>query len=130
MIYPAEADIIPFVRSLVQSLQTYAQANHVSLRFRSSCKTLFVQYQPFSLGQLLMQLLCHIVNLVPHQSEVVVRLFHYPQKKELLLEIENTGINLLYVNGSILQSATGFTVIPLEKVTMCCLSYTTEQSGV
>lgn len=127
MIYPAEADLVPFVRYLVLSLQPYAQANEVHLSFTSTCHSLQVQYQPSSLGQSLTQLLCAVINLIPHQSEITVQLIYNPENGELLLVVENTGINLLYVNGSVIQSATTFTVQPLEKGTRFCMQLPVQQ---
>ncbi len=129
MIYPAEADIIPFIRNQVSSLQPYAKANQVLLTFSTECQHLVLPYQPFSLGQTLTQALCHIINLIPHETEIQVRLRHLAEKQELSVEIENSGINLLYVNGSIQQTAAVFNVQPLEKGTLFCLRIPLHNTG-
>ena len=38
MIYPSEADIVPFLKSLAQGLQPYAKANEVNISFSTGMK--------------------------------------------------------------------------------------------
>ena len=128
MIYPAEANLVPFLRHLVISLQPYAQANEVHLLFSANCDSMHVRYQPFLLGSDLLQLLCAMINLIPHQSEIKLSLQCDPVDGEVFLQITNTGINLLYVNGSILQPAVGFTVQALEKGTQFSLRLSSQKA--
>ena len=44
MIYPAEADIISFLKNLVQALRPYAAANEVNLYFSSKIKEQKIKY--------------------------------------------------------------------------------------
>jgi AraC-like DNA-binding protein len=98
MIYPAETDLVPLVDGLVQGLRPYAEANNVNLRFQHSTDVLVTEHHPYNLIQSLSQLLCQIISLVPHHSQVLVRLQACQQTQLLYLEIENTGINLIPVN--------------------------------
>lgn len=97
MIYPAEADIVKLVRSLVQGLQGYAIANEVTICFQSDMEQLAVEHHPYNLVQSLTQLICRMINLVPPQSMIYVRLKTSQKKNQLFLEVENTGIDLLVV---------------------------------
>ena len=118
MIYPAEADIVPFLKSLAQSLQPYAKANDVNITFSTSIKKQRVQYQPFLLSQSLIHLICNIINLLPPKSEVKLCLLYSPDNQYLLLEVENTGINLIRVNEVLVQSNYSFTGYPLTEGTI------------
>ena len=113
MIYPAEADIIPFLKSVVQGLQPYARANEVKLSFSSGIKKQVVQYQPFLLSQSIVQLICNIINLVPPKCNICMRLLYHSNDEQLCIEIENTGINLIRVNEICMRSLYSFTSYPL-----------------
>lgn len=112
MIYPSEADIVPFVKSLEQSLQPYARANQVQISFQSSIKKQIVYYQPLILSQSLIELICNIINVVPPKSKIMVRLLYCPENKNLYIEIENTGINLIRMNEIIVQNNYSFELCP------------------
>ena len=69
MIYPAEADIVPFLKNLTQSLQAYAQASKVHLSFSSCLEKQVLSCQPVLLSQTLVQLICNIFNVLPPNSK-------------------------------------------------------------
>ena len=112
MIYPSEADIVPFVKSLEQSLQSYARANQVHISFLSHIKKQIVYYQPLILSQSLVELICNIINLVPPKSKIEVRLLYCPENKNLYIEIENNGINLFRMKDIVVQNNYSFEVCP------------------
>ena len=118
MIYPSEADIIPFIKSITQSLQPYAQANEVQISFASGIKKQVLNYQPFLLSQSLVQLICGIINLVPPKSQIEVRLLYCSENKNLYAEIENTGINLVLMTEIIVQNVYHFDVYPTSNGTL------------
>lgn len=118
MIYPAEADIIPLLKSLVQALQPYAQANEVHISFSSGIKKQVVQYQPFLLSQSLVQLVCNIINLLRPKSNIAVRLLCGAGEKHLQIEIENNSINLIRVNDVCTQPFYSFNGYPLTNGTI------------
>lgn len=113
MIYPAEADIVPFLKSQVQGLLPYAKANEVQLSFSSGIKKQVLQYQPFLLSQSIIQLICNIINLVPPKCHISIRLLYHSSNENLSIEIENTGINLIRVNEICMQTIYPFTGYPL-----------------
>ena len=98
MIYTSEADIVPFFRSLTESLQPYAQTNNVHLSFSSRIKKQVVHYQPLLLSQSVIQLICNVISLLPSGGKIKVRLNYSPDKKNLCADIENSRINLIRVN--------------------------------
>ena len=113
MIYSSEADIVPFLKGLVQSLLPYAQANDVYLSFSSGIKKQVVLYQPFLLSQSIILLICNIINLIPPKSKIGVRLLYSPDYQNIQVEIENTSINLIRVNEVSAQTIYSFAGLPL-----------------
>ncbi|MBB1283308.1 helix-turn-helix domain-containing protein [Flavisolibacter sp. BT320] len=122
MIYPAISDLIPLVKGLVQGLQPYAVANEVNIYFQCNTDVLVAEHHPYNLVQSLSQLLCQIINLIPHQSDIYVRLHVCEQEEMLYLEVENTGINLIPVNQINNHCLYAFTGQPLENGTLYRLS--------
>ena len=118
MIYPAVSDLVPLAKGLVQGLQPYARANEVIMRFQCNAGALITEHHPYNLIQSLAQLLCQIINLVPHQSQVIIRLHAGQQDKMLYLEVENTGINLIPVNQISNHCIHPFTGYPLDNGTL------------
>lgn len=97
MIYSSNADIVPFLKNLVKSLQPYAKSNQVQLDFLTSQKRQEVLYQPFLLSQSVVQLICNLINLLPPKSKIQVRLGFIPERQVLLIEVENYGLNLIHI---------------------------------
>ncbi len=118
MIYPSEADIVPFLKSLALGLQPYAQANEVHISFSSDVKKQVLYYQPFLLSRSLVQLICNIINLLPPKSKIQVRIHYSPDHQNLQVEIENTGLNLIRVNEVCAQTIYSFTGYPLPHGTL------------
>jgi AraC-like DNA-binding protein len=118
MIYPSEADIVPAVKHLVEGLKPYAQANKVTVSFHTNVNELVTQYQPSHLIQSLSHVICHIISLIPPESRVEVRLYSCPENKQLAIEVENSGINLIPVNGIPLGSVYTFESHPLDDGTI------------
>ncbi len=118
MIYPSEADIVPLVKSLTQGLQPYAQANQVQISYLSSIKKQRVNYQPFLLTKSLVQLICGVVSLIPPKSKIQVQLLYCSENKNLLIEVENTGINLMRVTELNIQNGYSFEAFPKPNGTL------------
>jgi len=129
MIYPADADIVPFLKSLAQGMQPYARANEVRICFSSAIKKQTVHYQPFLLSQSIVHLVCNIINLVPPKSYISIRLLYGDNNDNLQLEIENNGINLIRVNEICAQPAYPFTGYPLVNGTIYRLLISLQQKG-
>lgn len=108
MIYAFEADIVPFFRNLVQALQPYAQANQICLCFTSSEAVVNVVHEPYTLLQSVSHLILQVINLIPYQSRIEVRLHSLLQSGTLVIEIENNGINLIPVSGMFVRGTYPF----------------------
>jgi AraC-like DNA-binding protein len=108
MIYAFEADIVPFFRNLVQALQPYAQANQICLCFTSNETVVKVVHEPYTLLQSVSHLILQVINLIPYQSRIEVRLHFVPHSGTLNIEIENNGINLIPVSNMDTQGAHRF----------------------
>ena len=119
MIYASEADIVPLLNNLVKALQPYAISNQVSLNFSSKETNLTVLHEPYALMQSLSHLICQIINLIPHQSKIELRL--YSQEEHLVIEIENNGINLIPVSNIAGQGARRFSCRALQNGTLYTL---------
>jgi hypothetical protein len=50
MIYSANAEIVLFIKNLVQSLKPYAESNEIDLNFTTPLQNQVVYYQPFLLS--------------------------------------------------------------------------------
>ncbi|MHA4845153.1 helix-turn-helix domain-containing protein [Flavitalea antarctica] len=122
MIYPFEADIVPFIRNLVQGLQPYAEANDVSVSFDTPVTGAVVLYQPYELSQSLTYLICNIISVLPVKEQISVRLFYQRDQNFLKLEVENTGINLIRLNEMAIRNRYAFDVEPLPDGTKYSLS--------
>lgn len=122
MIYPSESDIVPFLRGLVKSLQPYAQANEVNISFSPTVRKQAVSYQPFLLTQSVVQLVCNIINLLPPKNTISFRVQYSLDKTALIIEVENTGINLTRVSEINLQGKYTFSSQPLPSGTIYVLS--------
>ena len=128
MIYPSDADIVPFVKSIALGLQPYALANQVQISFLSGIKKQILNYQPFLLSQSMVQLICSIINLIPPKSKIDVRLHLCPEKKHLYIVIENTGINLIWMSEIVVQNIYPFNVFPKPNGTLYRLALPLHQN--
>ncbi len=118
MIYSSKADIVPFLKGLVQSLQPYSQSNEVQISFSTGIKRQVVLYQPFLLSQSLVQLICNVINLLPPKSKIEIRLLYSADNQNLEIEIENSSINLIRVNEVKSQTNYSFSGYPLSNGTI------------
>ena len=130
MIYPAESDIVPFLKGLTQALLPYAEENEINIFFRTDVKELTASYQPFLLTQSLYHLVCNMINLLPPKSNIELRLLHRQGDDTFSIEIENTGISLLRVNEVSVQNAYAFTGCSLTDGTVYRLTLPINQQPV
>ena len=70
MNYPIQADIIPFIKHVVEACYPFAQAQSVTLHFETPKKTLIVQYNPEEIIADLTQLICRIVTFTPQNQDL------------------------------------------------------------
>ena len=94
--YPVEADVLRFLRHIVESLQPFAKAHSVALTFECDRETLRLSYHPETVASDVTQLLCRIVTFTPQNQSVKLRttLMDERDKFYLKLVVENTGVNI------------------------------------
>jgi len=99
LIYPVEADVLVFLKSIVEALQPFARAHSVALSFERKFSKLHLNYHPETIVSDLMQLLCRIITFTPQNQSVKlsVELVDSYNDFYLKLLIENTGVNLLTI---------------------------------
>ena len=127
MIYSANADIVPFLKNLVQGLQPYAKASKINLAFSSDGKNRVVSYQPFLLSQSVIQLICNLINLLPPKSSIFVKLNKGDSNRNLIIEVENTGLNLIHIPEVTSNSVYSFNSNPLPGGTLYRMEIQTEE---
>lgn len=92
MIHAVKADVVLFLENIVASLQSFAKANFVRLRFESSFQHLEISYHPESLLPSLTQLLCRIITFTPQGGEVVLCI--QLQGGNVSIQIIHSGVQL------------------------------------
>ncbi|MBK6285634.1 MAG: hypothetical protein IPF54_25855 [Draconibacterium sp.] len=122
MIYSSETDIVPFLKGLVQSIIPYAKVHEVQISFSTAMKKQAVLFNPFLLSQSLVQLTCNIINLLPPKSTIETRLLMSTDNQNLLIEIENNNLNLIWVNEITPASTYSFTGNALINGTLYTIS--------
>jgi AraC-like DNA-binding protein len=98
MIYSSEADIVPFVKGIVQCLQPYARANDIRLSAATESGIPPVLYQPYLLSTSIIHLVCNMISLLPPKSSIQVRLEFEGVDQPLKIRVANTGIDLIRVH--------------------------------
>ncbi len=96
MNYPIQADVMPFLKNIVQCCRPFAEAQSVNLRCETSLERLIVHYNPEAFVMDLTQLICRIVTFTPQNHHVMVRLSEVNLSNQyfIKIEIENSGVNL------------------------------------
>lgn len=96
MNYPVQADVIPFLKNIVQSCRPFAEAQSVNLMCQTHITQLIVPYNPEEIVTDLTQLICRIVTFTPQNQNVLVRatLVNTHEQYFIKIEIENSGVNL------------------------------------
>ena len=96
MNYPVHADVVPFLKNIVQSCRPFAEAQSVKLQCETSLTRLMVHYNPEEFVVDFTQLICRIVTFTPQNHHVTVRLseVNLPNHYFIKIEIENSGVNL------------------------------------
>lgn len=114
--YPVEADVLLFLRHIVESLQPFAQAHSVALSFECDKKTLRLSYHPEMVASDVTQLLCRVVTFTPQNQQVKlsVSLINERTQFYLKLVVENTGVNISRI-GEITKATRNAVIIHADR---------------
>ena len=95
MNYPIQADVMPFLKNIIESCRPFAAAQSVNLHCETSLTSLIVHYNPEEIVMDLTQLICRIVTFTPQNHRVTVRLSIVSLSNQYFIkvEIENSGVN-------------------------------------
>jgi AraC-like DNA-binding protein len=92
MIYSVKTDFIPLLQNLVASLQPFADANFVQLRFKTCLEKIQITYHPESILPALTQLLCRVITFTPQGGEVTLEV-EVPEEN-VIVRVVNSGAQL------------------------------------
>ncbi|GJM34947.1 MAG: hybrid sensor histidine kinase/response regulator [Saprospiraceae bacterium] len=87
-----QGDIIPYLRYMTESFQTYANGKNLSLRFFATLEALVMDYDPEQIKQVLTNLISNAVKFTPSGGMVKVRVT--TEHQQLNLEVIDTGIGI------------------------------------
>ena len=87
-----QGDIIPYLRYLTESFQTFANSKNLSLQFRTPLETLVMDYDPEQIKQVVTNLISNAVKFTPSGGEVTMRV--KSTDMQLILQVADTGIGI------------------------------------
>ncbi|HJW30655.1 MAG TPA: ATP-binding protein, partial [Saprospiraceae bacterium] len=87
-----QADIVPYLRYVTDSFQSYAEDVGVTLAFSSPLNSMIMDFDPEPLKQILTNLISNALKFTPSSGEVTVRV--ETASDRLLIDITDTGIGI------------------------------------
>ncbi len=87
-----QSDIVPYLRYVTESFQTYANSRNLSLRFFSTLESLVIDFDPEQIQQVLANLISNAVKFTPSGGALTIRLSQ--QQDRLLISLKDTGIGI------------------------------------
>jgi AraC-like DNA-binding protein len=113
MIYPSEADNVPFLKALLPGLQTIARGKKIKLDFSDSEKEIMLHHSDGELLTGFTKLIVSIIDYMPENNTVYInaRVIEKAGIKYLSVKIKNTGINLKMVTAIIKNSSLPVTLL-------------------
>jgi signal transduction histidine kinase/DNA-binding response OmpR family regulator len=87
-----QGDIVPYLRYLTESFQTFANSKNLSLRFFTNLESLVMDYDEAQLQQVLTNLISNALKFTPPDGNILVRVTRNDQ--QLHLEVHDTGIGI------------------------------------
>ncbi len=96
-----QGDIIPYLRYVTQSFQTYANGQNLSLRFFTTMESLIMDYDSEQIKQVLTNLISNAIKFTPEGGDVRVHVAIKDEEQEqqcLLITVQDTGIGISEAN--------------------------------
>lgn len=88
-----QSDVVPYLRYVTESFQTYANSQNLSLRFFSTLKTLEMEFDPEQLKQVMTNLISNAIKFTESGGEVKVEL-EYSKPNHLQIAVSDTGVGI------------------------------------
>ncbi|MEZ4955870.1 MAG: ATP-binding protein [Saprospiraceae bacterium] len=98
-----QGDIVPYLRYVTESFQTYANSKNLSLRFFTTLEQLEMDFDPQQIKQVMTNLISNAVKFTPSGGEVKVKVSVIPNsrsgewkapERELGITVADTGIGI------------------------------------
>jgi len=89
---PQQSDIVPYLRYLVESFQTYANSHNLSLLFFTNLEVKVMDYDPEQLKQVVTNLISNAIKFTPSGGEIRVKVGQ--QGHQLQIVVADTGIGI------------------------------------
>ncbi len=98
-----QGDIVPYLRYVTESFQTYANSKNLSLRFFTNIESLVMDFDPEQIKQVLTNLISNAVKFTPSGGEIKVKLeignweIGHPANfpiSQFLISVTDTGIGI------------------------------------
>ncbi|MEM7373802.1 MAG: ATP-binding protein [Bacteroidota bacterium] len=87
-----QSDIIDFITYLLESFQSYAETQRVQLKIQTEVPSLYMDYDPQKIQQIISNLVSNAIKFTPEKGEVKIKLA--TEKDHLLITIEDSGIGI------------------------------------
>ncbi|HLF63724.1 MAG TPA: ATP-binding protein, partial [Saprospiraceae bacterium] len=87
-----QGDIVPYLRYLTESFQSYANGNNLSLRFFTQLESLVMDFDPEQIKQVLTNLISNALKFTPSGGEITVKILKSSEKLGIL--VTDTGIGI------------------------------------
>ncbi len=88
-----QGDVVPYLRYLTESFQSFANVQNLSLRFFTTLEKLEMDYDPEQIAQVMTNLISNALKFTPSGGEVRVTIGK-PETGKLEISIADTGIGI------------------------------------
>jgi len=85
-------DIVPYLRYVTESFQSFANSNNLSLRFFTPWESLVMDFDPEQIKQVMTNLISNAIKFTPSGGDITVKLLNL--SGHLGIEINDTGIGI------------------------------------